>query len=265
MLNGWEIGGGSVRIHRPEVQAKVFAALGIAPEDQQKKFGFLLDALQYGAPPHGGIAFGLDRIVTLMCGAESIRDVIAFPKTQRGQDLLVDAPTPVTEQQLRDLHIRVRPSDATKVSVSPGTASTLGRMRPLRPILRRRRPAAGGAFVLAPAAHSRAPAPRRSRNRRGGAAAGGAGRPRPHPRGGPFRYERDGVVFGNRERLLPAKPRGYYHEYTVPHARREEPRRAPHRLRRPTYPPDACYYTDDHYQSFCEDSRMKAPDLTDRR
>jgi aspartyl-tRNA synthetase len=112
VMNGWEIGGGSVRIHRPEMQAKVFAALGIGAEDQRRKFGFLLDALQYGAPPHGGIAFGLDRIVTLMCGAESIRDVIAFPKTQRGQDLLVDTPTAVTEQQLRDLHIRVRASDA---------------------------------------------------------------------------------------------------------------------------------------------------------
>ncbi|HET7134956.1 MAG TPA: amino acid--tRNA ligase-related protein, partial [Casimicrobiaceae bacterium] len=114
VMNGWEIGGGSVRIHRPEVQARVFEALGIGEEDQRRKFGFLLDALKYGAPPHGGIAFGLDRIAALMAGAESIRDVIAFPKTQRGQDLLVDAPAPATEQQLRDLHIRVRPSDAPK-------------------------------------------------------------------------------------------------------------------------------------------------------
>jgi Aspartyl-tRNA synthetase len=116
VLNGWEIGGGSVRIHRPDVQARVFEALGIGVEDQRRKFGFLLDALQHGAPPHGGIAFGLDRIVTLMAGAESIRDVIAFPKTQRGQDLLVDAPAPATEQQLRDLHIRVRSTDAPKAS-----------------------------------------------------------------------------------------------------------------------------------------------------
>jgi aspartyl-tRNA synthetase len=98
------------------VQARVFESLGISAEDQRRKFGFLLDALQFGAPPHGGIAFGLDRIVTLMAGADSIRDVIAFPKTQRGQDLLVDAPAPVTEQQLRDVHIRIRPSDAMKAA-----------------------------------------------------------------------------------------------------------------------------------------------------
>jgi len=108
VLNGTELGGGSIRIHRPEMQSAVFERLGIGAEEAREKFGFLLDALEYGTPPHGGIAFGLDRIVMMIAGATSIRDVMAFPKTQTGACLLTNAPAEVEESALRDLHVRVR-------------------------------------------------------------------------------------------------------------------------------------------------------------
>ncbi len=108
VLNGTEIGGGSIRIHNRDLQAKMFAAVGIDSQDAREKFGFMLDAFEYGAPPHGGIAFGIDRLVMLMAGRDSIRDVIAFPKTQSASCPMTDAPSPVSPKQLRELSLKIR-------------------------------------------------------------------------------------------------------------------------------------------------------------
>ena len=108
VVNGWELGGGSIRIHRPEVQRRVFEVLGFSREEAEARFGFLLEAFKYGVPPHGGIAFGLDRVAMVLAGEQNIREVIAFPKTQSGVDLLTGAPAPVDEVQLRDLGLRLR-------------------------------------------------------------------------------------------------------------------------------------------------------------
>jgi aspartyl-tRNA synthetase len=112
VVNGWELGSGSVRIHRSDIQQRVFSLLGIGPEEAQRKFGFLLDAFRYGAPPHAGFAFGIDRLVAILAGEENIREVIAFPKTQSGVDPLTEAPTPVDESVLRELGLRVLPPPA---------------------------------------------------------------------------------------------------------------------------------------------------------
>jgi aspartyl-tRNA synthetase len=114
VCNGWELGGGSIRIHRRELQERMFTLLGHSPEAAEEQFGHLLRAFQYGTPPHGGIAFGIDRVVAIFAGETSIREVIAFPKNQSAADLLMNAPSPVSERQLRDLHIALRTPPTTR-------------------------------------------------------------------------------------------------------------------------------------------------------